>query len=50
MYINAASGCVCLCVCVCVGVGVLIYNSFRSATFYNDPPLITHAVAQELSR
>ena len=25
-----------------------IYNTFCSATFYNDPPMITHAVAQEL--
>ena len=27
---------------------ILIYNTFCSATFYNDPPMITHAVAQEL--
>ena len=24
------------------------YNTFCSATFYNDPPMKTHAVAQEL--
>ena len=27
---------------------ILIYNTFHSATFYKDPPLITHAVAKEL--
>ena len=29
-------------------ISILIYNTFCSATFYNDPPMITHAVAQEL--
>ena len=27
---------------------IVIYNTFCSATFYNDPPMITRAVAQEL--
>ena len=39
-YINAASEYKYIC--------ILIYNAFCSATFYNDPPMITHAVAQEL--
>ena len=39
-YINAASEYKYIC--------ILIYNTFCSATFYNDPPMITHAVAQEL--
>ena len=39
-YINAASEYKYIC--------ILIYNTFCSATFYNDPPTITHAVAQEL--
>ena len=39
-YINAASEYIYIC--------ILIYNTFCSATFYNDPPMITHAVAQEL--
>ena len=39
-YINAASEYKYMC--------ILIYNTFCSATFYNDPPMITHAVAQEL--
>ena len=39
-YINAASEYKYIC--------ILIYNIFCSATFYNDPPMITHAVAQEL--
>ena len=39
-YINAASEYKYIC--------ILIYNKFCSATFYNDPPMITHAVAQEL--
>ena len=38
-YINAASEYKYIC--------ILIYNTFCSATFYNDPPMITHAVAQE---
>ena len=40
MYINAASEYKYIC--------ILIYNTFCSATFYNDHPMITHAVAQEL--
>ena len=39
-YINAASE--------YTYISILIYNTFCSATFYNDPPMITHAVAQEL--
>ena len=39
-YINAASEYKYIC--------ILVYNTFCSATFYNDPPMITHAVAQEL--
>ena len=39
-YINAASEYKYMC--------ILIYNTFCSATFYNDPPMITNAVAQEL--
>ena len=39
-YINAASE--------YKYISILIYNTFCSATFYNDPPMITHAVAQEL--
>ena len=39
-YINAASEYKYIC--------IPIYNTFCSATFYNDPPMITHAVAQEL--
>ena len=39
-YINAASEYTYIC--------ILIYNTFCSATFYNDPPMITHATAQEL--
>ena len=39
-YINSASEYKYIC--------ILIYNTFCSATFYNDPPMITHAVAQEL--
>ena len=39
-YINAASEYKYIC--------ILIYNTFCSATFNNDPPMITHAVAQEL--
>ena len=39
-YINAASE--------YKYIRILIYNTFCSATFYNDPPMITHAVAQEL--
>ena len=39
-YINAASHYIYIC--------ILIYNTFCSATFYNDPPMITHAVAKEL--
>ena len=39
-YINAASEYKYIC--------ILIYNTFCSATFYNNPPMITHAVAQEL--
>ena len=39
-YINAASEYKYIC--------ILIYKTFCSATFYNDPPMITHAVAQEL--
>ena len=38
-YINAASENIYIC--------ILIYNTFRSAAFYNDPPVIRHAVAQE---
>ena len=41
MYINAASEYKYICT-------ILIYNTFCSATFYNVPPMITHAVAQEL--
>ena len=41
-YINAASEYI-LYICI------LIYNTFCSATFYNHPPMITHAVAHELS-
>ena len=39
-YINAASEYNYIC--------ILINNTFCSATFYNDPPMITHVVAQEL--
>ena len=39
-YINAASEYKYIC--------ILIYNTFCSATFYNDLTMITHAVAQEL--
>ena len=39
-YINAASEYKYIC--------ILIYNTFCSATFYNDPPMITHAVDQGL--
>ena len=39
-YINAASEYKYIC--------ILIYDKFCSATFYDDPPMITHAVAQEL--
>ena len=39
-YINAASEYKYIC--------ILIHNTFCSATFYNDHPMITHAVAQEL--
>ena len=39
-YINAASEYKYIC--------ILIYNTFCSATFYNDPPMITHAVSEEL--
>ena len=27
---------------------ILIYNTFCSATYYNDPPMIMYAVAQKL--
>ena len=39
-YINAASEKIYIC--------ILIYTAFGSAAFYNDPSVITHAVAQEL--
>ena len=39
-YINVASENIYIC--------ILIYNIFCSATFYNDSPVITHAVAQEV--
>ena len=29
-------------------INIFVYNTFCSATFYNDPPMITHAVVQEL--
>ena len=40
-YINAASEYLYTCTLICY--------TFRSAAFYKDPPLVIHALAQELS-
>ena len=40
-YINAASEYLYMCTLICY--------IFRSAAFYKDPPLVIHALAQELS-
>ena len=40
-YINGASEYLYMCTLICY--------AFRSAAFYKDPPLVIHALAQELS-
>ena len=40
-YINAASEYLYMCTLICY--------TFRSAAFYKDPPLVIHALSQELS-